>query len=338
MMRVAVIIGSASAETVSGSPALPMSDRGAITLALARFPGDVRAYAADTDARCFARAAGVEVVEEVSDLEMGTVDVAMIGRGGCAESGDLLPAQLAEEGSTALVYDVIDVQREPDRLLVTRDLGRGARDLLSVRGRAVLVVAESAERGPYVSRYRIDAVKAAGGKSTTHKEPKDESTTHKEPRDESTARKEPRDESAVREESNGDRWEAVTPRVRLGDHVARVAGSAVERMNALFGVGEIAENTASLVRGSPEECARHLVRFLSYHGFVERELGGEWGGASGEVDGPQPTARRLPRSAAGASSIPIRAQRRPHPVNGRPLPANERPLAARGPFEVGVDI
>jgi hypothetical protein len=305
-----------------------MSDRGAITLALARFPGDVRAYAADADARYFARAAGVEVVEEVSDLEMGTVDVAMIGRGGCAESGDLLPAQLAEEGSAALVYDVIDVQREPDRLLVTRDLGRGARDLLSVRGRAVLVVAESVERGPYVSRYRIDAVKAAGGKSTTHKEP----------RDESNARKEPRDESAAREESNGDRWEAVTPRVRLGDHVARVAGSAVERMNALFGVGEIAENTASLVRGSPEECARHLVRFLSYHGFVERELGGEWGGASGEVDGSQPTARRLPRSAAGASSIPIRAQRRPHPVNGRPLPANERPLAARGPFEVGVDI
>jgi hypothetical protein len=321
MMRVAVIIGSASAETVSGSPALPMSDRGAITLALARFPGDVRAYAADADARCFARAAGVEVVEEVSDLEMGTVDVAMIGRGGCAESGDLLPAQLAEEGSAALVYDVIDVQREPDRLLVTRDLGRGARDLLSVRGRAVLVIAESVERGPYVSRYRIDAVKAAGGKSTTHKEP----------RDESNARKEPRDESAAREESNGDRWEAVTPRVRLGDHAARVAGSAVERMNALFGVGEIAENTASLVRGSPEECARHLVRFLSYHGFVERELGGEWGGASGEVEGPQPTARRLPRSAEGASSIPIRAQRRPHPVN-------ERPLAARGPFEVGVDI
>jgi hypothetical protein len=311
MMRVAVIIGSASAETVSGALALPMSDRGAIALALARFPGDVCAYAADTDARCFARAAGVEVVEGVSDLEMGTVDVAMIGRGGCAESGDLLPAQLAEEGSTALVYDVIDVQRESDRLLVTRDLGRGARDVLSVRGRAVLVVAESVERGPYVSRYRLDAAKAAGGKSTT--------------------RKEPRDESAAREESNGDRWEAVTPRVRLGDHAARVAGSAVERMNALFGVGEIAENTASLVRGSAEECARHLVRFLSHHGFVERELGGEWGGASGEVEGSKPTARRLPRSAEGAASIPIRAQRRPRPVN-------ERPLAARGPFEVGVDI
>jgi hypothetical protein len=288
-----------------------MSDRGAITLALARFPGDVRAYAADMDARCFARAAGVEVVDEVSDLEMGTVDVAMIGRGGCAESGDLLPAQLAEEGSTALVYDVIDVQRESDRLLVTRDLGRGARDLLSVRGRAVLVVAESVERGPYVSRYRIDAVKAADCNSA--------------------ARKESKDESATREEPNSVGWGPVTPRVRLGDHVARVAGSAVERMNALFGVGEIAENTASLVRGSAEECARLLVRYLSYHGFVERGLGGEWDSASDEGERSQPTAQRLPRSAEGAASIPIRAQRRPRPCN-------ERPLAMRGPFEVGVDI
>ena len=262
---------------------------------------------------------------------MGVADAVLIGRGGCADRGDLLPARLAEENGAALVYDVIDVQRESDRLLVTRDLGRGARDLLSVRGRAVLVVAESVERGPYVSRYRLDAAKAAGGKSAARKESRDESAAREEPRDESTTRKEPRDESAARAESNGDRWEAVTPRVRLGDHAARVAGSAVERMNALFGVGEIAENTASLVRGSAEECARHLVRFLSHHGFVERGLGGEWGGASGEVEGSQPTAQHLPRSAEGAASIPIRAQRRPRPVN-------ERPLAARGPFEIGVDI
>jgi hypothetical protein len=119
--------------------------------------------------------------------------------------------------------------------------------------------------------------------------------------------------------------------VRLGDHAARVAGSAVERMNALFGAGQIAENTASLVRGSAEECARHLLRYLSHHGFVERRLGGEWESASDEAARSQPTAQRLPRSAEGAASIPIRAQRRPRPVD-------DRPLAMRGPFEVGVDI
>jgi hypothetical protein len=304
MTRIAAIIGSAARETASGAPTLPMSDRGAIALATAKFIGDVRAYASDADARCFARAAGIETVEEVSDLEMGAVDVALIGRGGCAESGDLLPAQLAEESGAALVYDVIDVRRESDRLLVTRDLGRGARDLLSVCGRAILVVAESVERGPYVSRYRMNAARAVGGESVARKEP----SCHE--------------------------WEPANPRVRLGDHEARVAGSAVERMNALFGTGgtgEIAENTVSLVRGSAEVCARHLVRYLSHHGFVDRELSGEWGSASGEVESSQSAAQRLPRGSEDTTSIPIRAQRRPHPVD-------ERPLAARGPFEVGVDI
>jgi hypothetical protein len=328
MTRIAAVIGSAPPVTASGVPTLPISDRGAIALAMARLTGDIRAYAADADARCFARAAGIETVEEFSNLEMGDVDVALIGRGGCAESGDLLPARLAEDGGAALVYDVIDVQRESDRLLVTRDLGRGARDRLSVRGRAVLVVAESVERGPYVSRYRMNAVKAASGESAAHKEP------------------------------GCNEWEPARPRVRLGDHVARVAGSAVERMNALFGiggiggigeiggiggigeiggiggiggVGEIAENTASLVRGGAEECAWHLVRYLSHHGFVERGHGSEWDRASDETERSQPTQQRPLRSAAGAASIPARLRRRPRALH-------QRPLATRGPFEVGVDI
>ena len=157
----------------------------------------------------------------------------------------------------------------------------------------------------------MNAVKAAGG--------------------ESAAGNEPRGESATRKESNSVGWEPATPRVRLGDHAARVAGSAVERMNALFGAGEIAEDTASLVRGSAEECARHLLRYLSHHGFVERGLGGEWESASDEAARPQPTQQRLPRSAEGAAPIPIRAQRRPRPVD-------ERSLATRGPFELKVDI
>ena len=301
MTRIAAIIGSAPPVTASGAKTLPMSDRGAIALAMARFEGGVRAYAADADARCFARAAGVETVESISDPEMGAFDVALVGRGACAERGDLLPASLAEASGAALVYDVIDVQREADGLMVTRDLGRGARDLLSVRGRAVLVVAESVERGPYVSRYRMNAAKAAGEKS------------------------------AARKEQSRVEWEPATPRVRLGDHAARVAGSAVERMNALFGVGEIAENTASLVRGSAEECARHLLRYLSHHGFVERGPGVEWESASGEAASPQPTPQRLQQGAAGGASIPIRLRRRPRALS-------QRPLATRGPFEIGVDI
>ncbi len=301
MTRVAVIIGCASSATASGAPTLPISDRGAVALAMASFGSDVRAYADDADARCFARAAGVETVEEISDSEIGSVDVTLLGRGGCGGRGDALPARLAEERGAALVYEVIDVQREADRLLVTRDLGRGARDLLSIRGRVVLVVADSVERGPYVSRYRMDANKAASR------------------------------ESAARKESSIVEWELTTPRVRLGDHASRVAGSAVERMNALFGVGEIAENAASLVQESAEECARHLLRYLSHHGFVERGPSGEQHSASVGAVASQPATRRLQRSAANAASIPIRTRRRPRPMNGHPL-------ATRGPFEVGVDV
>ncbi|MFB3118342.1 MAG: hypothetical protein ACE1ZP_06200, partial [Myxococcota bacterium] len=97
MTRVAVIIGSAWSATASGAPTLPISDRGAVTLAMASFGSDVRAYADDADARCFARAAGVETVEEISDLENDSVDVALLGRGGCGERGDALPARLAEQ-------------------------------------------------------------------------------------------------------------------------------------------------------------------------------------------------------------------------------------------------
>jgi len=317
MTRVAVIVGSASVPTAAGIAALPISDRGALALALARFGGDVCAYAADADAGCFARAAGVEHVAEISNRTidrvdvavMGGIDVALIGRGGCGDLGDALPAWLAEGSGAALVYDVIDVRRESDRLVVTRDLGRGARDLLGVRGRVVLAVADSVARGPYVSRYRLNAQRAAADERVREAPCEAGSMAHP--------------------QASGVEWKPAAPRVRLGDHAARVAGRAVERMNALFGVGKTAENTASLVHGSPGECARHLLRYLSHHDFVDREAAAGLPDAAVEafrLDGRGPTRR-----TEGDAPIPLRARRRPRPVDGRPL-------AARGPFEIGVDI
>jgi electron transfer flavoprotein alpha/beta subunit len=340
MTRVAVIVGSVSSEIASGAVTLPTSDRGAIALAMARFGGNVCAYAADADARCFARAAGIESVEEISnqendsadvildssdaildgvdvvlggsDVVLGGVDVVLIGRGGCGEFGDALPARLAEQSGAALVYDVIDVQPKADRLAVTRDLGRGARDLLSVQGRVVLAVAESVERGPYVSQYRMNAQRTAAGKSPLHEDPSGEG-------------------SAARTQPKRVEWQSATPRVRLGDHAARVAGSAVERMNALFGLGETAEKAASLVRGSAEECARHLLRYLSHHGFVERGAVSESQGASEGVAASQRAERQPLQSAPETASVPVRLRRRPHLLK-------DRPLATRGPFEIGIDL
>ncbi len=301
MTRVAVVIGSASPPTGSGEPALPPSDRGALALALARFPGELRAYSADPEARWFALAAGVAAVEALSGLRIGDFDVALVGRGGCAERGDGLPAQLAEDAGAALVYEVVDVRREADRLLVTRDLGRGARDLVSVRGRAVLVLGEDVERGAYVSRHRVNAARAAGG-----------------------AARAPRAQERIE-------WEPAAPRVRLGDHAARVAGSACERRNALFGMGGAAECAASLLRGSAQECARQLLRYLSHHGFVARGLEDGWQGAQAQAAGPQPARGSRARRAADPAALSARVRRRP-----RALPA--RGPVPRGPGEIGVDV
>jgi hypothetical protein len=300
MPRVAIIVGSASSESASGIPTLPISDRGAISLAMAKFEGRVCAYAADSVARCYAQAAGVEIVDEISNQDISGADVTLVGRGGCGELGDALPARLAEQSGAALVYDVIELQPETDRLVVTRDLGRGARDLLSVRGRVILVVADSVARGPYVSRYRMNTQRTA-----TEKMP-------------------------AQRESNRFEWQSATPRVRLGDHDSRVTGCAVERMNALFGMGKTRENTASLVRGGAAECARHLLRYLSHHGLVERKAIDESQSAPGRAVASQPAERQPQQSALGAAPVPVRVRRRPRLLEGRSL-------AARGPFEIGVD-
>jgi hypothetical protein len=335
MPSVAVIIGSASSEAASGVPKLPISDRGAIALAIARLGKRVRAYATDAEARCFARAAGVESVGEISIQEIASADVILIGRGGCRESGDALPASLAEESGAALVYDVIDIQAEGDRLLVTRDLGRGARDRLGVRGRVVLVVADSVVRAPYVSRYRINEQRAAARKSPILKDQngddlKGQSGNDSKGQSGEKLKEQGGGESAAVTDPKRLAWQPAVLRVRLGDHATRVSGRAVERMNALFGLSPTSESTPSLVVGSAEECARHLLRYLSHHGFVERgSIGGSERAAEGAVTS-RSAERQPPRSAAEPGQIPTRARRRPHLVNGRPL-------ATRGPFELGVD-
>jgi hypothetical protein len=253
-------------------------------------------------ARRFARAAGFDAVAGAADCEIGGADVVLVGRGACGERGDLYPARLAEEIGAALVYEVLDVRLEPRGLLVDRDLGRGARDVLVVRGRAVLLVAEGVARGPYVSRYRIHAAASESA------------------------------ESAVRRAPGELDWEPVTPRVRLRDHAARIAGSAVERMNALFGVGGASAGpSASLVRGSAESCARQLIRYLSHHAFVERGVVDEREESATTGAISQPSARGFRSSETDAAAIPIRLRRRPRLLH-------QRTRAVRGPFQLGVDI
>ena len=301
MTRVAVIVGSSSPIPTGGIRRLAWSDRGAVTLAMARFGDDVVVYGADGEARCYARAAGAKSVGEFADSDNCSFDIALIGRGGCGERGDLMPALLAEQHGAALAYDVVDVDQDAHGFLVTRDLGRGVRDVLLIRDRVVLLIAESVARGPYVSHYRLNAARAQYGDYDARGEPPPLN------------------------------WEPVTPRVRLGDHASRVAGRATDRMNALFGLSEANESAANIIRGSGETCARHLLRYLSRHGLIDRspaaslETSTETSAtAHPPLDSPDP-------GVTHTGGPPIRARRQPRR-------GNEIRGEKRGPLRIGADL
>jgi hypothetical protein len=295
--RVAVVLGSHDPIPTRGVRRLPSSDRSALNLAMSRFGDDIEVYGDDAEARCYARAAGAKFVDALYDLEIDDFDLALIGRGGCGERGDLMPALLAERRGAALAYDVIDLQEDAEGFRVTRDLGRGARDVLRISDPMVLLIAETAARGPYVSRYRLDTASQASPDRIDRKEPP---SMH---------------------------WMPTTPRVRLGDHASKISGRANDRMNALFGVAESSGSRASIFRGSGEDCARHLLHYLSRNGFIESGLG-----VAPESSADTPLAsRRVPESAASADEIPARVRRRPRR-------ANADRVGTRGPLRIHVDL
>ena len=234
MTRVAVVVGAHSPTPTPGTRRLPSSDRSALSLAISRFGDGIAVYGDDREARCYARAAGARIISALPDTEIDGFDIALIGLGGCGERGDLMPALVAERCGAALVYDVIDVNEDDDGFRVTRDLGRGARDILRVRDPMVLVIATTAVRGPYISQYRLDIASRESSEGNN------------------------------REESPPTRWIATIPRVRLGDHESLVAGRATDRINALFGVTESSGSNASIIHGSG---ARHLS---FWRGVLER--------------------------------------------------------------------
>lgn len=295
--EILVILGT------DGRSHLPKSDRAAVGMALAELQGSivVCTRAGDRDALRYAAAAGVERFLELPALEDCAFDIALVGRGACTDArdaGDWLPAMLAEHRGAALAYEVIDFHQSADGLKVERDLGHGARDILLVQGPAVLVVADTARRTGYVSRRRVLAAAAA-----TRSDPPDEA-------------------------SRTD-WHRTKPRVRLRGHAAKVAGSATNRLNDLFGITHGEEsNDSHVVTGSPETCARHLLRYLAHHDFIAPDMI------------PVPEAAHTPepaRKAVLAAARPI--ARRPLPLETKiesraPWPVSGRRLPRRGPYRL----
>jgi electron transfer flavoprotein alpha/beta subunit len=241
--EVLVVLGT------DGRGRLPGSDRAALGLALSAIEGTVTACARTTEphALVYAAAAGVGRLLELEALEERAFDVVLVGRGGCGDAGELLPAMLAESRGAALAYEVVDLHETAKGLEVTRDLGRGARDVLLVRGPAVLAVADTARsRTGYISRRRLRAVAMDRQAASV---------------------------ASVRTPDFA--WELAVPRVRVQSHASRLEGSATTRRNKLFGItparGKTAEDSR-VITGSAETCARHLLRYLAHQGFLGIEI------------------------------------------------------------------
>jgi electron transfer flavoprotein alpha/beta subunit len=317
MRRVAVILGSLGSADPNIPPdlppALPRSDRAAVELALKLKSPDVAidAYCLrdDLEAMRYALASGVVTGTRLDDVAALEFDVALIGCGGAGSWGDLLPAMLAERRECAMVLDVLDIEPHTDRISVTRDLGRGSREVLAISGPAVLGVAEDAARSAYISRHRRQAA------------PVSRSSPGGVPRVDPLA--------AV-----SGPWEQARPRVKTAHLAERTGGSATDRMSALFGISTGAteeRDHGQIIIDDAATCARHLLRFLGHHGLIERsgappagaEPRGDQGPRAPRPDPAPPPAERPGRPARGPrpvdQSTTTRA-RGPRPVERDPQP------------------
>jgi hypothetical protein len=348
--RIAVLVGSRAVRRGGEGPeapaSLPASDRAAVALATRRPGAEVRAYCRSGDgvARRYALAAGAAGVWPVAGLEEAGFDLLLAGEAGAGAGGDLLLARIAERRGCALILEVVDVEERGGGFVVTRDLGRGARELLQVEGAAVLGVSAGAPRLGYVSHYRRQKAEPAPGGAGA---PERRGASGAERRGDV----EPEPEAGA--DLGSGPWEPVHPRARTGGLSARSGRPASERMLALLGVagasgnagesggGEAGSGQRSLIEADAETCARHLLRYLAHHGFIERPPlqlpdraeapAGETGPASrGEPARGAPAAvHAADRSAPGAPP-PL------HPAGklsrGPRPPGQEAPSRIRGPY------
>jgi hypothetical protein len=220
---------------------------------------------------------------------------------------------------------VLDVVASPAGLTVTRDLGRGSREVLALHGPAVLGIAEAAVQLLYVSRYRRQRVQPAMRVAHTRPEQVEPPGILSSP------------------------WEPARPRVKTAEISAKTSGEASVRRQALFGMTtetHDANDRAHIIVADAATCAQHLLRFLRHHGIVRTP------------ETPLPTSPRIVESMAGGAPLPGLPLWEPHRRGPRPLTGatrgrdrQPRPLAAvavvraaqpappaRGPRPVGAPV
>lgn len=251
MNRIVVLIGSKPRASPEGTRILPRSDQAALDLAIRGFEGPVCAWSprGDETALRYALAAGAASADYLGESNELDFDILLAGSGGIGDGGDLVAAMLAERKGCAMVFEVLEAQLTDRGLRVIRDLGRGDREVLSIRGPAVLVISDEAARGAYVSYYRRQSVDAARLPSPKGVQQGGPETTPA--------------------------WQPARPRARTVDLASRTSGAATDRMNALLGMagGVVADNAQhDPIRADARTCSQHLLRYLAHHGFLEQKM------------------------------------------------------------------
>ncbi|MEE9229428.1 MAG: hypothetical protein V3U86_01875 [Acidobacteriota bacterium] len=309
MKRVAVVLGSFEARRaglLTGPPMLPASDRAAMALAMKRFGGRVDAYCLsdDEEARRYALAAGAESATRVNDLAEIDFDVVLVGSGGAGSWGDLLLARLAELKRCAMVFEVLDVNPGPEGMRVTRDLGRGSREILAVGAPAVLGISEDAPRLLYVSRHRRRMARVFRSGPGTGLEADPLSTV-------------------------SGPWDRARPRTKTGSLSEKIGGSATGRMHTVFGISSdmSAEDMGGhVIVADAATCAQHLLRFLSHHGVIDKPVVAP--AVPGSAAGPSPKQIHTRASVAAdhhGAAVLERHRREPRPLKERQRGAERRP-------------
>lgn len=343
MTRTLVYIGSASHLKPS---ALGDSDRATLGIALRSFDQVVHALCPSGDelALVYAKAAGATDAGWLKDVESPQSDVSLVGLGALERLGGRFAGELAEHNRATLVFDVLDVKRNGQQFIVTRDASPRVREELVIAGPVVLVVSPYANRPPYVSRYRLQMaasiVNAGWGARPAQQ-------------DESLPVSVTNSSDAQTRPLNG--WEPVRPRVRQAVTPDAGQAPAHNRLDIAFGLsasGREPQAASNIIQADAATCARHLLRYLAHHGFLAASAG-----AVDKLSYSAPTAAdpeadksnrtpsaampladsaghlsdRMARGPRTADTLPQRIARRPRPFHRDTKEASLTPRLDRRP-------
>jgi electron transfer flavoprotein alpha/beta subunit len=242
--RTGVIVGS----TFEANPQLPASDRAALGIARSCDPAAQALCAAvDYFAAQYALAAGIANVKYV-DHESDDLffELLLVGGGGVDRIGNESVARLAEHHRATLVIDALDVTVHNHQIVILKDGGRGCREQWTVNGPVVIVVSEGARSPPYVSRYKRKMAALEHSRSQT---------------------------GTIERLTNDAHWLPARPRVRVAQQGGALTSAADDRMSRAFGINDAAVHSTrgQIIQADPSTCARHLLRYLSHHGFLPQQ-------------------------------------------------------------------